>query len=143
LKKISIAMLALSALWFAPAIATAQPPSQAPFAKGPKLTVEQALQQAVKADPDLAPLEKAFKTAEAALKKKPKDAKAKKAYVDAAYKYGHSAMVAGNKQPRVLYRAALALYRRALKVDPKHQPSLDDKKVIEDIYSSMPGGIPK
>lgn len=116
----------------------------APFAgKAPKMTVEQALQQAVKADPALEPLEKTFKAAEANLKKKPKDAKVKKAYVEACYQYGRQAMASGNKQPRVLYRAALALYRRALKVDPKHAPSLNDKQVIEDIYKTMPGGVPQ
>jgi len=117
---------------------------QAPFAgKAPKMTVEQALQQAVKADATLAPLEKAFKSAEESLKKKPKDAKAKKAYVEACYKYGHQAMINGNKQPRVLYRASLALLRRALKVDPKHEPSKTDKDTIESIYKTMPGGIPQ
>lgn len=117
---------------------------QAPFAgKAPKMTVEQALQQAVKSDETLAPLDKAFKAAEINLKKKPKDAKTKKAYVDACYQYGHQAMVNGSKQPRVLYRASLALYRRALKVDPKHEPSLKDKQLIEDIYKTMPGGIPQ
>ncbi len=117
---------------------------QAPFAgKAPKMTVEQALQQAVKADATLAPLEKTFKTAEAEMKKKPKDAKAKKAYVEACYQYGHTAMVNGSKQPRILYRASLALLRRALKVDPKHEPSQKDKQLIEDIYKTMPGGIPQ
>lgn len=118
-------------------------PGQPPFAKGPKITTEQALKEAPKADSTLAPLDKAFKAAEAKLKKSPKDAKAKKAYVDACYKYGHQAMANGSKSPKILYRASLALYRRALKVDPKHQPSLDDKKLIEDIYQSMPGGVPK
>jgi tetratricopeptide (TPR) repeat protein len=126
------------------ALAQGKPPiMQPPFAKGPKLTTEQALKEAPKTDPSLKDLDKAFKDAEGKLKKKPKDAKLKKAYVEACYKYGHQAMLNGNKSPKVLYRAALALFRRGLKVDPKHQPSLDDKKTIEDIYQSMPGGVPK
>lgn len=122
----------------------AVPPGHPPIGKpAPKMTSEQALKEATKADASLATLDKAFKEAETKLKKSPKDAKAKKAYVDACYKYGHQAMTNGNKSPKILYRAALALYRRALKVDPKHQPSLDDKKLIEDIYQTMPGGVPK
>ncbi len=120
-----------------------KPPVSAPFAKGPKMTTEQALQQAAKTNPALASFDKSFKSAEATLKKKPKDAKAKKAYVEACYKYGHEAMVSGQASPKVMYRAALALFRRALKVDPKHKASLDEKKMIEDIYKTMPGGIPQ
>ena len=100
----------------------AVPPGHPPI-KAPKMTAEEALKEAPKADTSLASLDKAFKETETKLKKSPKDAKAKKAYVDACYKYGHQAMVNGSKSPRILYRAALALYRRALKVDPKHQPS--------------------
>ena len=54
----------------------AQPPN-APFAGGPKLTVEQSLKEAPKADKSLLPLDKAFYAAEAKLKKSPKDAKVK------------------------------------------------------------------
>ncbi len=115
-----------------------------PFA-GKSMTTEAALKEAPKDDPTLAPLDKAFTAAAAALKKSPKDAKVKKAYVEAAYKYGKTCEDnANNKLSRpVQYRAALALYRKALAVDPKHQPSLDEKKKIDDIYASMPGGIPK
>lgn len=115
----------------------------APFAGGKKMTVAEALKAAPGTDPTLVPFEKEFKAAETKLKKSPKDAKVKKAYVDAAFKYGHEAMEKGQSSPRVMYRAALALYRKALAVDPKHKPSLAEKKLIEDIYSTMPGGIPK
>ncbi|MCW3054145.1 MAG: hypothetical protein JWN14_3315 [Chthonomonadales bacterium] len=116
-----------------------------PFAGGKPMTTEAALKEAPKDDPTLAPLEKAFTAAAAALKKSPKDAKVKKAYVEAAYKYGKTAEDnANNKLSRpVQYRAALALYRKALAVDPKHKPSLDEKQKIDDIYKGMPGGIPK
>jgi hypothetical protein len=49
----------------------------------------------------------------------------------------------GKLTPPVQYRAALALFRRVLAVDPKHQGSLAEKKTIDDIYIGMPGGIPK
>ncbi len=117
----------------------------APYAGGKKVTTEEALKQAPKDDPSLAPLDKAFMTASAALKKSPKDAKAKKAYVEAAFKYGKTCEdnVSGKLSRPVQYRAALALYRKALAVDPRHKPSMEEKGKIEDIYKSMPGGVPK
>ena len=114
----------------------------APFAGGKKMTTEEALKAAPGADPTLVPFEKAFKAAEVKLKKSPKDAKVKKAYVDATFNYGHAAMDKGQSSPKIMYRAALALYRKALAIDPKHKPILDEKKMIEDIYKTM-GGIPK
>src|ERR1051326_4071222 len=114
-----------------PPTAPGKPPASKP------MTCEEALKQAPKDDPGLAPLDKAFKAAEAQLKKSPKDEKIKKAYVESAYKYGHTTMMdRGKLRPAIQYRAALALYRRALAVDPKHKPSLDDKKMIEDIYAT-------
>lgn len=119
----------------------------APYAggSGKKVTTEEALKQAPKDDPSLAPLDKAFNSAAAALKKSPKDAKAKKAYVEAAFKYGKTCEdnVSGKLSRPVQYRAALALYRKALAVDPKHKSSMEEKQKIEDIYKSMPGGVPK
>ena len=109
------------------------------------MTTEEALKQAPKDDPDLAPLAKTFDAAAVKLKKTPKDEKIKKAYVDAGYTYAHALMTIdrGKMRPAVQYRAALALYRKVLAVNPKHQASLDEKKSIDDIYASMPGGIPK
>ena len=115
-----------------------------PFAGGKKITTDEALKEAPKDDPSLAPLDKAFYAAAAALKKSPKDAKVKKAYVDATFKYGQACEYNAAKLSNpVKYRAALALYRKALAVDPKHAPSLLEKKKIDDIYAGMPGGIPK
>jgi hypothetical protein len=48
----------------------------------------------------------------------------------------------GKLTPPVQYRAALALYRKAIAVDPKHKPSLAAKKQIEDVYKSMGMPIP-
>jgi hypothetical protein len=119
-------------------------PHGAPYAAGPNLTTEQALKKVPSLDKSLIPLEKAMDAAHAKLKHSPKDPAAKKAYVEATYKYGHTVMMdRGKLPPKIQYRAALALYRHALAVDPHHQPSLTDKKLIEDIYRTMPGGIPK
>lgn len=138
------AVLALLAL---PLGAQAQPPAGGapPFAGKKSMTTEEALKQAPKDDPDLAPLAKAFDAAAAKLKKEPKKPEVKKAYVDAGYKYAHTLMTLpqGKLTPPVQYRAALALYRKVLAVDPKHAPSLAEKKQIDDIYAGMPGGIPK
>lgn len=140
-------ILTLLALLALPLGAQAQQgaPGAPPFAGANKMTTEEALKQAPKLDKALVPLDKAFSDAQAKLKKKPKDAKVKQAYVDTAYKYAHTLMTLpqGTLRPPVQYRAALALYRKILAVDPKHKPSLDEKKQIDDIYRGMPGGIPK
>jgi hypothetical protein len=137
--------LALVALALALPLSVQAQGGAPPFAGAKAMTTESALKQAPKDDPSLVPLDKAFYAAAAALKKSPKDPKVKKAYVEAAYKYGKTAEDnASGKLPRpVQYRTALALYRKALAVDPKHKPSLDEKQKIDDIYKSMPGGIPK
>jgi hypothetical protein len=136
-----LAMLAL------PAVVVTQAGAQpnAPFAGGGKpMSSEEALKEAPKLDKSLVPLDKAFADAQAKLKKSPKDAKVKKTYVEAAYKYGHTVMTSQGKLPsRVMYRAALALFRKALAVNPEHKPSLDDKKLIEGIYQQMGMPIPK
>lgn len=148
--KFSFVKLALAATLMAlPLGVIAQPPhgGVAPFAGGggKKMTTEDALKEVTKLDKSFAPMEKAFQAEAAKLKKSPKDAKVKKSYVDSAYNYGHSVMLArgGKLPPAVMYRASLALYRKALAVDPKHQPSLTDKKMIEDIYQGMGMPVPK
>jgi tetratricopeptide (TPR) repeat protein len=108
------------------------------------MTLADALKLAPKLDPSLVPLEKAFNAADAKLKKDPKDPAAKKAYVEAAYKYGKAAEDNNNSKlsPQVQYRAALALYTKALAVDPKHRPSLTEKQKIVDVYKSMHIPVP-
>ena len=106
------------------------------------LTAEAALKKVPEVAPQLAPQKKAMDDAEAALKKSPADPKTKSAYVDATYNYAHSIMQTGDPKT-IMYRASLALYRRILKVDPAHQPSLDDKKMIEAIYASLNRPVPQ
>ena len=126
-----------------PAITLAQGNPAAPFAGGKTVTLAEAVKLAPIEDKSLAPLAKAADAADAKLKKSPKDTSAKKAYVEATYKFGYGAEYSTVLGPKVKYRAALALYRKALAVDPKHQQSLTEKNKIEDIYKNMPGGVPK
>jgi tetratricopeptide (TPR) repeat protein len=116
----------------------------APFAHASKMTLAEALKQAPKLDPGLVPLEKAFEAAGAKLKKDPKNPAAKKAYVESAYKFGKAAEDNVNSKlpPPVQYRAALALYNKALAVDPKHTPSLKEKQQIIEVYKSMHMPVP-
>ena len=151
-------VFAIAGLLLLPAVLLAQPPvpvqrpqvhvhgrGQAPYASSGTMTTAQALAQAPKMDPSLAPLDHAFTAAQADLKKHPKEARAKKAFVDAGNRYGNSLMYyKGTKLSRaVQYRAALAVYRKVLAVDPHDQNSLNNKNMIESIYRTMPGGIPK
>ena len=126
-----------------PAITLAQGNPAAPFAGGKTVTLAEAVKLAPQQDKSLAPLAKAADAAEAKLKKLPKDAVVKKAYVEAAFNFGKGAEYSSVLGAKVKYRAALAMYRKALAVDPKHEPSLKEKKQIDDIYKDMPGGIPK
>ena len=140
---ISVVTLAVMAL-AVPCLSRAQGGGMAPpFAGAKKVSVDEAVRVAPQQDKTLVPLSKAVDAAGTKLKKSPKDAAAKKGYVEALYKFGYAAEVSNTLSPPVKYRAALGLYRRALAIDPKHQPSLTEKQKIEDIYKGMPGGIPK
>ena len=118
-------------------------PPNAPFAGAAKMNCDQALKQAPKDDPALVPMDKEFNAVAAKLKKSPKDAKIKKTYVETAYKYGHQVEYDEKLSTVVKYRASLALYRKVIVVDPKHAPTLTEKKKIEDVYAGMGMPIPK
>jgi tetratricopeptide (TPR) repeat protein len=81
--------------------------------------------------------------AKAAFTKKPKDEKVKKSYVAATVKLGTATMVSPALPPKEKYRGALRYYREALKVDPKNQEALNNKKMIEAIYKSMGREVPQ
>ncbi len=87
--------------------------------------------------------EKKYKAASAAYAKAPKDAKAKKGYIEATMSYGNTVLLSQALGPKEKYPKALNLYRAVLKVDPKHAEALGNKKMIEDIYRSMNRPIPK
>ena len=82
-------------------------------------------------------LAKSFDAEAARLKKLPKDAKVKKAYVDAGIKYEQKTYVGPNKlSPAVKYRATLALCRMVLAVDPKNPTCKKDMDQIVEIYTN-------
>lgn len=108
------------------------------------MTSTQALQEAPKDDTDLAPLAKSFNGDATRLKKAPKDAKVKKAYVDSGVKYEQKIVRSSNKlSPAVKYRAGLALCRLILAADPKNPVAKKDMDEIVTIYKSMGRPIPK
>lgn len=78
------------------------------------------------------------------VKAKPKDAKLKLKAADAWYQAGYALEYSkAGLSPRVRYRGAMTHYRTALALDPTHKKAATELKQIEDIYRSMPGGIPK
>ena len=108
------------------------------------LLVAPAAAQDLKADKaQLAKVEKQYVAAKAAFTKKPKDAKLKKAYVDATVKFGTATMTSNALPPRSKYPGALKLYREALKVDPKNDEAKNNAAMIEAIYKQMGRPVPK
>ena len=133
---IGAALLTISAGAFA------QPPN-APFAGAAKMTCAEALKEAGKSGPPLAPLAKSFDAEAAKLKKSPKDAKVKKAYVDSAIKYEQAVYLGATKlSPSIKYRASLALCRAVLAVDPKNAQCKKDEDQIVAIYKQMGRPVP-
>lgn len=109
-----------------------------------KPSLQQAVKEAPSLDPACTPYQKKYAQAEALLKSKPGDPSAKKAYVLAAYNYAYFMEYTSDKlEPSVRYRAALLIYRDALKVDPSDKKCSKEKSQIDAIYKSMPGGIPQ
>ena len=84
-----------------------------------------------------------LKTLEAKLSKQPKDAKLKQQVAEANFQVGHAMMINPELPPRVKYRGALKLFRRALALNPKHAGAAADRKQIEDIYTQMGMPIPQ
>lgn len=92
---------------------------------------------------ELAKLEKMQQAAKAAHLKSPKDAKARKNYLQLSLTLANNiqaSMALGSKDK---YPKALRLYREVLKVDPKNKEATFNKNRIESIYKSMGRPIPK
>ncbi len=143
-KRILNAAIAGAALSLVSLGALAQGPGMAPFAGQAKMTCAQALGQAGKEDPELGKMAKSFDAEAAKLKKSPKDAKVKKAYVDTGMKYEQRIVRGANKlNPAIKYRAGLALCRLVLAVDPKNPECKKDMAEIVDIYKSMGRPVPQ
>lgn len=66
----------------------------------------------------------------------------KKALAAAYADRGYARMTDDAAGARVKYRAALEDFRRSLELDPANAKSLENKKMIEDIYRSMGRPVP-
>lgn len=89
---------------------------------------------------------KALQTEQAAAKakyeKSPKDAKLKKAYVQATFKLAEAQLVSPALTPKEKYPSALRNYRTVVKLDPKNTAAKERIATIEAIYKSMGRPIP-
>jgi hypothetical protein len=92
-------------------------------------------------DAKLKQLETAYTTAKASYAKKPKDAKVKKSFVDAAFAVGMGRMYS-NLPPRQKYSGALDAFREVLKAEPKHKGAKDNYDLIAKIYRDMGRPVP-
>jgi len=91
----------------------------------------------------LAPLKANYEKTKAAFAKKPKDKKAREAFIKAATVYGHESMVSPDLPTSVKYRQALRLYREVLKLEPKHPVARPEHDLIVQIYKQMGRPVPK
>lgn len=85
----------------------------------------------------------AQKKADAAFKKSPKDASARKAYIEANNRHGLACMVTDAVDRKLKYRMALADFRKVLKVDPKNSVAKQNYDLIVSIYKSMGRPVPR
>lgn len=85
----------------------------------------------------------AYSKAKVAFDKKPKDAKLKKSYIEAAMKYGNIALTSPALTPKEKYPLSLRMYREVLRLDPKNSEAKQNKELIEGIYKQMGRPVPK
>lgn len=109
-----------------------------PGAKGRAATMK--TQQV--SDVKLKALEAAYTTSKTAFAKKPKDAKAKNAFVNSAFAVGIGRMYSVSLPPRAKYSTALDAFREVLKLDPKHKEAKSNYEMIADIYKQMGRPVP-
>jgi tetratricopeptide (TPR) repeat protein len=81
--------------------------------------------------------------AKAFLKQHPKDAQAKKRFLQANDKFAYETMNTDALSPKKKYPQALKLYRESLKTDPNDAEAGKWVQMIESIYRSMKRPIPK
>jgi Tfp pilus assembly protein PilF len=87
-------------------------------------------------------LNKRVATTKAAFNKAPKNAKAKKAYVDANVALGLQYTYSQTVDRKVKYKLALKYLREALKYDPKNKDARQMHDQIVSIYKSMGRPVP-
>ena len=91
----------------------------------------------------LVPLDKKYRATKAAYTAKPKDKKAKDAYVEATVKLGHETMISPDYPARFKYKKTLQLYREALKLDPNNPVAKQESDLIIKIYKQMGRPVPE
>ncbi len=91
---------------------------------------------------NIALLLKNHATSKAAFTKKPKDAKAKKSYVDSNVALGLQYTYAQTVDRKEKYKIALSYLREALKHDPKNKDAKEMYDQIVSIYKSMGRPVP-
>ena len=91
----------------------------------------------------LVPLDKKYRSTKAAYTAKPKDKKAKDAYVEATVKLGHETMVSPDYPAKFKYKKTLQLYREALKLDPNNPVAKQESELIIKIYKQMGRPVPE
>jgi hypothetical protein len=114
------------------AASSAYAPAQSP--KAPSMADEKKKLASAKAG---------YTKAKVAFDKKPKDAKLKKSYIDAAMKYGNVALTSSALTPKEKYPLSLKMYREVLRLDPKNKEAKSNKELIEGIYKQMGRPVPK
>jgi Tfp pilus assembly protein PilF len=81
-------------------------------------------------------------TTKAAFTKKPKDAKVKKAYVDANVALGLQYTYSNTVDRKEKYKLALKYFKEALKHDPQNKDAKQMRDQIVSIYKSMGRPVP-
>jgi cellulose biosynthesis protein BcsQ len=135
LKKFLVSIIACSVVGGLVSTTQAQtsPMGQKAAAKGPKQVDDKKLKA----------LEVDYKKAKDSFAKKPKDAKMKKAYIDATFAFGMGNMYSETLPPRTKYKTALTYFREVLKTDPKNKPAKEQYDLIASIYKSMGRPVPQ
>jgi hypothetical protein len=124
--------------------ALAQAPMAGPFAAQANMTCAKALASIPRDNSEMGSLARVFDDNAAKLRKSPKDAGAKKAYVASGVKFEQYIVHGATKlSSPVKYRAGLGLCRLVLAVDKNNPQCKKDMKDIIDIYMGMHREIPK
>jgi hypothetical protein len=93
-------------------------------------------------DAKLKELETFYSTAKANFAKKPKDVKAKNAFINSTFAVGVGRMYSVSLPPRAKYSTALDAFREVLKLDPKHKGANENYNLIAGIYKQMGKPVP-
>ena len=110
-----------------------------PYSGGPK---SGGYQDGGVAKATMAKLTAVQKKADAAYKKNPKNAAARKAYIDANNRHGLAAMRTDALDRKLKYKVALTDFRKVLKADPKNAIAKENHDLIVSIYKSMKRPVP-